>query len=135
MTVKVNKKREINMKIEIKKKDWILIVLIIIIAGCSYLMHHLLQGTGSGQVVVKINGAIEGVYDLNDDQEISLNDGSNILIIDNGKADMIEADCPDKLCVDQRAISKNNESIICLPNKIIVEIESTSESQLDAMTN
>lgn len=123
------------MKIEIKKKDWILIILILIITGCAYLMHHMLQGAGTGQAVVKINGAIEGVYDLSDDQEIILNDGSNILVIDNGKADMIEADCPDKLCVEQRAISKNNENIICLPNKIIVEIKSTTESQLDAMTN
>ena len=29
-------------------------------------------------------------------QEIKINDGSNVLQIKNGKAEMIEADCPDK---------------------------------------
>lgn len=133
MNIKI-KKIEID-KIEIKKKDWILIIMILLVALSAFIMHHALQKTGSGQVVVKINGAIEGTYDLNDDRKILINDGSNVLVIKNGKADMIEADCPDKLCVEQRTISKNNESIICLPNEVVVEIKSTSESQLDGMTN
>ena len=120
---------------KIKKKDIILIVIIVVVAAMAFLMHHILQEAGTGQVIVKVNGAVEGTYDLNDDQEISINNGTNILVINNGKADMIEADCPDKLCVEQRAISKNHESIICLPNKVSVEIVSTSESQVDAMTN
>lgn len=133
---RVKKKRVIiSMKMQIKKKDWILIILIVVIAAFTCLLHFTLQDTGTEQVVVKINGAITATYDLNDDQEISLNNGSNILIINNGKADMIEADCPDKLCVEQRAISKNHESIICLPNKIIVEVLSAEESQIDGMTN
>lgn len=133
MNIKI-KKIEID-KIEIKKKDWILIIMILLVALSAFIMHHALQQTGSGQVVVKINGAIEGTYDLNDDRKILINDGSNVLVIKNGKADMIEADCPDKLCVEQRTISKNNESIICLPNEVVVEIKSTIESQLDGMTN
>lgn len=123
------------MKIEIKKKDWILIAIVLVVALSAVFMHHTLQQTGNGQVIIKINGAIEGTYDLNDDKEILINDGSNVLIINNGKADMIEADCPDKLCVEQRSISKNNESIICLPNQVVVEIKSSNESQLDGMTN
>lgn len=123
------------MKLEIKKKDWILIIIIIVVAASVFIMHHTFQQTGNGQAVIKINGAIEGVYDLNDDQEILINNGSNVLIINNGKADMVEADCPDKLCVEQRSISKNNESIICLPNEVVVEIQSNVESQIDGMTN
>ena len=123
------------MKIEIKKNDFVLIVIIISIALCSFLLHHLLQGKGAGQVVVRVSGAIEATYDLNDDLEIELNDGTNIMQINNGKVKMIEADCPDQLCVKQRAISKNKESIICLPNEVIIEIQSTDESQFDGMTN
>ena len=48
---------------------------------------------------------------------------------------MVEASCPDKLCVNQKAVSKNNESIICLPNKVIVEVDSSENSDLDAVTN
>ena len=48
---------------------------------------------------------------------------------------MIDADCPDQLCVNQRAVSADNESIICLPNRVIVEIQSRQESEYDAVTN
>lgn len=123
-----------NMQFDIKKKDWILIGIIVAIALLSIFMHQLLQGTGSGKVVIKVDGAIEGVFDLGDDQKITIND-SNVVVINNGKATMIEADCPDQLCVKQKAISKNHESIICLPNKVVVEIVSQTESTMDAVTN
>lgn len=123
------------MKTSIKKKDWILIAIIVVVAILAYLFHYLLQDTGMGNVVVKVNGEITGTYELSDDVQISINHGSNILEIKNGKAKMIEADCPDQLCVHQRAIDANGENIICLPNKVIVEVKSKTESQMDAVTN
>ena len=36
---------------------------------------------------------------------------------------MIEADCPDQICVNHLAISRDGESIICLPNKVVIAIE------------
>ena len=30
---------------------------------------------------------------------------------------------------------KNHENIICLPNKVIVEVESSDDSEYDAVTN
>ena len=53
--------------------------------------------------------------------------------IKDGEASMIEADCPDQICVHEKAISADGESIICLPNKIVVEVESDKESELDAV--
>ena len=111
-----------------KKKDWILIIIVLCVAACAYFSHQLLRNTGAGE-------ELTGTYSLNEDQEITINGGSNILEIKNGRADMIEADCPDQLCVHQRAISASNENIICLPNKVIVEIRSKTDSKIDMMTN
>ena len=86
-------------------------------------------------VTIKVNGKITGRYSLEENQEIEINDGSNLLKIKDGEADMISADCPDKLCVHQKAISKDGESIICLPNQVVVEIESSESSEYDAVTN
>ena len=47
---------------------------------------------------------------------------------------MIEADCPDRLCVKQKAICKNGETIVCLPHKVVVEIRSQEENLLDGQT-
>ena len=51
----------------------------------------------------------------------------NTLVINGGKASIVSADCPDKLCVHQQEISKAGESIICLPHKLVVRIEGTGE--------
>ena len=58
----------------------------------------------------------------------------NLLLIENGKVSVSDADCPDQLCVKQRSISKNGESIICLPHRLVVQVESGEERELDAVT-
>ena len=61
-------------------------------------------------------------------------DEYNLLMISDGTAFVSDADCPDKLCVKQRAISRNGESIICLPHKLVIRIVAKEESRLDAVT-
>ena len=46
---------------------------------------------------------------------------------------LTEADCPDKLCVHQKAISKNHEMIVCLPNKVVVEVTGSEENGFDSI--
>lgn len=128
-----NSKNVKNSKL--KKNDIVLIIIIITVAALAFILHNVIGVKGASCVTVKVAGEIQGVYSLAEDQEIEINNGSNILVIKNGKADMIEADCPDKLCVNQKAISKNNENIICLPNKVIVEVDSSENSEFDAVTN
>ena len=48
--------------------------------------------------------------------------------------DMTSADCPDHLCVKQKAISKEGESIICLPNKVVVTVKSDMKSDIDSIS-
>ena len=116
-------------KKRMSKKDWVLIVVILCVAGLAFLLHEVIGAEGAGSVTVKVNGKIEGVYSLAEDREIKINGGSNVLVIKNHEADMVDANCPDKLCV------KNHESIICLPNKVVVEVDSKENSQLDGITN
>ena len=122
-------------KKRMSKKDWVLIVVILCVAGLAFLLHEVIGAEGAGSVTVKVNGKIEGVYSLAEDIEIKINGGSNILVIKNHEADMEDANCPDKLCVNQKPVSKNHESIICLPNKVVVEVDSKENSQLDGITN
>ena len=66
--------------------------------------------------------AIDGVYDIND--------GKNQIEILDGKVRMIDADCPDELCIRQGWIEYDGQSIICLPNKITVMV-SGGDSSVD----
>lgn len=123
------------MKISLKKNDIILMIVILAAAGAVFFLRGKIGGSGAGYVTIKVNGVMEGVYSLDEDREIEINGGKNHLVIKDGKADMTAADCPDQLCVRQKAVSKNGESIICLPNRVVAEVESSKNSEWDAVTN
>ena len=48
--------------------------------------------------------------------------GKCILVIHDGNADMESADCPNQICVHHSAISHTGETIVCLPNKVVIEV-------------
>lgn len=112
-----------------KKKDILLIIVVLVVALGFYLGQEYLGRTKGDQVVVMVDGEVFGTYDLNKNQTVSINNGSNILKIQDKKAKITQADCPDKLCVHQKSISKTNESIICLPNKVVVKIAASEGSK------
>ena len=86
-------------------------------------------------VVVEIDGNEVAKYSLEKPltEKISSPWGTNLLVIENGTARIAEADCPDKLCANQRAVQYQGESIICLPHKMTVRIEGGMESGIDAL--
>ena len=49
--------------------------------------------------------------------------GQNHLVIQDGCARIEEADCPDKLCVKQGTVSESGESLVCLPNRVVVAVK------------
>lgn len=117
-----------------KKNDFLLIGLVLLIAVSVMGYHYLKKDTGPGKVVIRVDGETYGTYDLSEEQNIDIQ-GTNILEIHNGEARMSEADCPDRLCVHQKAISRDGESIICLPNKIVVSVEGGEDNEIDAVAN
>ena len=127
---------------KVGKKEILLLIIIFVAAVIGYLAFQKLQSTPGGQVKVTVDGEVYGTYDLNPTgekaQKIEIKDAdgtvTNTLVIENGKADMISADCPDKLCVNQHAISSKGETIVCLPNKVVVEVEDGEEAQFDTQT-
>lgn len=77
-----------------------------------------------GAVVVRAGGEELGTYSLAEDGTYSLNGGTNVLQIEDGKARMIEAHCPDHYCMNQGSIRNTGETITCLPNKLTVTVVS-----------
>lgn len=120
-----------------KRNDFILIVIILAVAAAGLLYMNIMNKDGD-MVIIKVDGKVYKELPLNKDATLKIKGaghGWNELIIKNGKADIVDADCPDKLCVKQRAIEKDGETLVCLPNKVIVEIESSKESEVDAVAN
>ncbi len=86
------------------------------------------KGEDGDYVQVTIDGKIEGEWRLEEKLSIVLNSGSNTLTIENGKAKMTSADCPDKICMKEGWISHTGECITCLPNKIVVTVYKSDDS-------
>lgn len=78
---------------------------------------------GGTVAVAAVNGEEIGRYPLDKAGRFPLNGGTNILVIEDGKARVDEADCPDKLCVRQGEISRTGQTVTCLPNRLTVTIE------------
>ena len=66
-------------------------------------------------------------YSLSDSGRYELNGGTNILVIEDGAAYMLEADCPDHICVSQGKVRYAGQCITCLPNKLTVTVYGTDE--------
>ena len=55
--------------------------------------------------------------------------------VDIDKASIEEANCPDKICVNHRAIHYSGDSVVCLPHKLTVTVVGGQEDEIDASTN
>ena len=52
---------------------------------------------------ITVDGELYGTYSLSEDRTVEIGDG-NVCRIENGQVTMIRADCPDQLCIHQKAI-------------------------------
>ena len=119
------------------KNDMILLTGILFTALMIWLVPMLLNKDAPAVVRILQDGQEIGIYSVLEDQTIAIpyeEEGYNLLLISDGQVSVSDADCPDGLCVRQRAIARNGESIICLPHKLVIQIESKEESDLDAVT-
>ena len=119
-----------------KRKDFILIGTLLGIAAVLFLMLFFVkQNTVHGEAVVLIEGEEYGRYPLSKDRVVELPGllGNNVLTIQDGKAFMSAAVCPDKICMGFGEICYNTEMIVCRPGSIVVIVENGNDSALDAV--
>ena len=97
---------------------------IIVIALAMLLVMQLTRGEEGNQIQVTLDGKIYGTYSLSKDQTIEVKDGDfyNRIRIEDGKAYMEEANCPDGYCEEQGKINGRTQTIVCLPHKLVVEV-------------
>lgn len=120
------------------RNDLLLIGVLMLSTMVLFLFLHFFTGKEGTFVQVSVDGEVIGCYPLTEEQTIAIQGYAgfeNILVIKDGKADIIEAACPDQVCVRQKSISHVGESLICLPNRVVVEVIGTGENEVDAVAN
>lgn len=104
-----------------------LIVSIAILAISLYLFSD-----DASTVTVTIDGNHYGSYPLDKNVTIDIYSGNNSeyvnrLVIEDGKAFVSFANCPDGICAEHRPISRTGDSIICLPHKVVISAVTNSQ--------
>ena len=87
-------------------------------------------------VTVEVSGREAASFPLSEDVTYVIdgkNGGTNTLIIKDGYAWVEEASCPDGLCRNMGKIHNSSQSIICLPNEVVIRITGGEDSEIDAL--
>ena len=118
----------------VSKGDIVIIISLLILAAVLFALSLATGGRDGAQAVISVNGKTEAVLPLDKDAEytVSAEGHTNVIRVEDGAVFMRLADCPDGYCIEQGAISKTGEMIVCLPNRVTVTIDG-SEEQLDAV--
>ena len=107
-----------------KKKDFILIFIILLIVVVSFGINHFTNAKSGKQIEIYVDNELYKTYDIDDEEEIKIEreEGYNVVKIHNHGAQITEASCPEKVCIHEGFITKPSESIVCLPNKVHIKI-------------
>lgn len=114
------------------RNDILLISALLIVCAVGILYLFVFRSSGN-MVKVTVDGELYGVYALSEQLTEDIctgknNEQLNRLIIRDGKAYMEYATCPDGICVAHHPIFRVGESIVCLPNRVVITVFSDGEA-------
>lgn len=117
----------------------VLLLLSILPAGILILAK---SNNKNSNIVIKVDNKVVKEIQLvntNESKIYEFNFKNNIGYIEvkNGKVRMLEMDkkiCPNVICSDTGWIDKGYQSIVCLPNNIVVTIEGSENDGIDAQS-
>ncbi|MDE6996593.1 MAG: NusG domain II-containing protein [Oscillospiraceae bacterium] len=114
-----------------KRNDLLLIAGLLAAAALLWVLAR--PGGAGGWAVIIQDGTETARYPLDADRTVTIGgEAYNVLRISGGRASVIEANCGDHTCVRTGAVSREGETIVCLPHRLVVRIEGGVASGFDA---
>ncbi len=115
-------------------KNDILILISILSVGLILLLITRIPAKPAGSVaLITVEGREYARLPLDKDTvlTITVSGGTNTVKVADGRIYVESADCPDKICVGHKGISRCGETIVCLPHKVVIEIPDTGSEDTD----
>lgn len=117
-----------------KKWDCFIIIILVIISLMP--VGFIIPSNNEGElrkVIISVDGTEYKTFELRaeTDEKIRIeeNGGINEIYVKGENVYMHDTNCTDRICVRQGKISKIGESIVCLPNRVFIEIKGEKESE------
>lgn len=117
------------------RNDVIFIAVLLLMVSLIGAAFFFLRGEGD-TVTVSVDGKHYGTYPLHTDLTLSIRTGEdgeeeNLLVIRDGKAYVESATCPDGICAAHKPISREGESIVCLPHRVVITVQTSDGEEPD----
>ena len=124
------------MKLKIKKWDIIIIILLLIISFLPYLCIKEFKQVSDKGIYAYVTVAGKPYKQIPLTGQVNYKEivieteyGKNILGIQNESIAVVEADCTDHICKEFGYKDKPGDIIVCLPNKLYIEIKGNDSNQ------
>ena len=117
-------------------KFWIAILSAILIVSIATAI-MLRQGAASRALVYQDGKLTESIslttvaepYNIT----VKSDTGMNVIAVESGRIRVTDADCADRQCVRQGWISGGVTPIVCLPHRLVIELERIETPEVDAV--
>ena len=115
------------------RNDIIFISVLLVTVAMLGIFFFLFRGEGD-TVTVEVDGKHFGTYTLSEERTVEIRTGKNgeelnLLVIKNGMAYVETATCPDGICAGHKPISREGESIVCLPHRVVIKTHTAKDQQ------
>ena len=135
----MNQENTQSSKITRKVKNDVIFISSLIVLLCILgLCIMFIRGEGNS-VTVTVDGELFGTYSLSKNTRLEIHTGENgesinVLVIENGRAYVESATCPDGICASHKPIFRDGESIVCLPHRVVITANSVDDIQPDIIS-
>ena len=122
----------------LKKRDIILIVSLLVVGIIALVIWHFIYSVDGKYVTIEQRDNLIRIYPLNVDKEIEIEHRGEVvnkIVIEDGYCYMEEAECPDHLCIKQGKVNKSGQTIVCLPNRVVVTVVDSNNGDYDSIVN
>lgn len=116
-----------------RRNDGIFIAVLLVLVSLGGAAFYFLRAPGD-TVTVTVDKKLYGTYSLDTDTTVEIRTAEgetayNRLVIRDGKAYVEEANCPDGICAAHKPISREGESIVCLPHRVVITVQTAREEK------
>ena len=120
-----------------KKLDFVIVGVLMILSFLPEIIYGATVGKGYSNTYAEItvDGKMYKTVALSEHSgedifEIKTDEGINIIKVKDNKIGIIEADCPDQVCMNPESIDKPGQMLVCLPHKVMIEIKGLSDDDV-----
>lgn len=114
--------------------DKILVVFLVLFSiGFAYFINRADSDISNKYVSIQVNGEEIDTVEFSDEiigetLRIETDYGYNVLEFGDEELKIIDASCLDKLCIKMGSINKVGQLLVCLPNRLVIEIREGGET-------